>query len=606
MYLQTVSAHYKYKILDKFLVFLKQRYLSLILVVIVGTVSVLPQFLAVRAIGSDYEGIHFMYTANEDVYMARIQEVVDGHWGLGSVFFSEYKDWPTMLPPLGEYFYALPVILSPVSLSNVLIASKFLLPAVLFLAVYYLIVKLSRDPELLSSKLNAAVGGLLVTLGYDLIDYQYVIGLFRNPGVALSLPLWTRPVNPIIGAILIFIFLLLILSIIKRRAKGLFIPAGLVWALAIGYVFSWTFILVILLLFILLYLYRKDYFLVKNFFFVFAVWFLATLPYWYGMLNSMASPGGSELAVRNGMSFTHAPVLNKLVIASSILFLILSLYFKYIKKDKSKDDLWWWFCLVIVISSWIVFNQQIITGRTVWYYHYVQYTIPTLMVVMMLLLNNWIKPYFFKIWSAVMILIVLLVVSFNFLSLRTVRNRHDDYKKLQSFAPVFAWINSNTVKDCVVLNQDAAGVALDMLIPAFTHCNVYAPSWTYDGVPIDRVWHNYLAILRLRGVDPSQVKKYLEDHQSEVRGYFFTDWNQMFGSGRDAYIEKKIDQLAIDYQGFVKDDFLSELKRYKLDYILFVGQPTQSIFTQLPKIKLVYRDDNYSIYQIFNTQQDGE
>lgn len=582
--------------------FLKNNYLILVFALLVGIVSVLPYIMAPIQLGSDYKGIPFIYQANEDVYLARIREVIDGHYSVASTFFYEYKNWHTILPPVGEYLYALPAILFSIPLTDLLLVSKFLLPAILFLVIYYLIIRLSRNSELLSSKLNAIVGGLLVTLGYDLVDYQYVIKLFKEPGVALSLSLWTRPVNPIIGAILIFTFILLILLIINCRKKLLFIPAGLVWALTIGYVFSWTFILVILTLFILLYLYKKDYFLVKNFFLVFAVWFLATLPYWYRMLNSMASPGGSELAARNGMFFTHAPIFNKLVIASSILFLMFFLYFKYVKKDKNEDDFWRWFCLILLTSSWLVFNQQIITGRTIWYYHYVQYTIPSLMVVIMLLLNNWVKSYFFKIWSAVMILIVLLVVFYNFLSLRTVKNSYDDYKNLQNFAPVFAWINNNTAKDCVVLNQDASGVALDMLIPAFTHCNVYAPSWTFEGVPMYRVWHNYLVILRLRGVDSINIKKYLEDHESEVRGYFFTDWNQMFGKGKDAYIEKKIDQLAIDYQEFIKKDFLSELKKYRSDYILFVGQPTQSILTQLPKIKPVYWDDNYSIYQIFSAQ----
>ena len=151
-------------IVEKSSVFLKKNYLMLLCAFIVGLVSVLPHFLATAQLGRDYQGIPFIYQANEDAYLARIREVVDGHWAVGSAFFYEYKDWRPLVPSVGEFLYALPTILFSIPLLSVMVASKFVLPAILFVLVYYLILRLSASPTALSIRINAAAGGLLVTL----------------------------------------------------------------------------------------------------------------------------------------------------------------------------------------------------------------------------------------------------------------------------------------------------------------------------------------------------------------------------------------------------------------------------------------------------------
>jgi len=49
-----------------------------------------------------------MRTANEDFYLARIQEILDGHPSVGSPAFSEYKNEPPLSPPV-RYFFSVPV-----------------------------------------------------------------------------------------------------------------------------------------------------------------------------------------------------------------------------------------------------------------------------------------------------------------------------------------------------------------------------------------------------------------------------------------------------------------------------------------------------------------
>ena len=104
--------------------------------------------------------------------------------------------------------------ISPVA---VLTASRFLLPAILFILVYFLIYKMttlsvsppwkegeekSPSPSLkggggniLVAKITAITGGILVTLGYDLVDYRTVLGLPRGSAKVGDFLLWSRPVK---------------------------------------------------------------------------------------------------------------------------------------------------------------------------------------------------------------------------------------------------------------------------------------------------------------------------------------------------------------------------------------------------------------------------
>lgn len=576
-------------------IFLKKHYLALIFAVIVGMVSVLPQFLAIKAIGSDYKGIHFMYTANEDAYMARIQEIIDGHWSVSSAFFYEYKNWKTIMPPTGEYFYALPAILLRVSLSNVLVATKFLFPAILFLLIYFLLLNLGDGLGALSGKVNAVVGGLFVTLGYDLIDYKTAWQFLIGQRETTNLLLWTRPVNPVTGALLIFVFLLLLWKIVNNGRRWLVLPTGLVWGLMTGYFFSWSLSLAITAVLLAVFILRKKYSVVKNLLLVCLVFFLTSLPYWLNIFSSFGSVEGREHATRSGMLFTHTPIVNKVVLMITIIFLLASAL-EYFYTKKLKKENWWWFCLALIAAGWLAYNQQVITGRTVWYYHFVQYTIPLAVVVGMVLFDHYIKPRFFKIWLTGICLLAIAITIFNIAAIKSYAVNYESFKELQKYSAPFLWLNENTAKDCVVLTPQV-DTGLDILIPAFTHCNVYVTSWVFDGVPTDRVWHNFLVLLRMKNVDPAHVKEYLENHEPTVRGQFFTDWGQLFDRRPSPYIQKKIDELAMAYQDFVKRDFVGELKRYKLDYLLFVGPPSTSTLKSLPDIKPVYNDIDFYIYQ---------
>ena len=97
--------------------------LVLMIGVMVGLIYILPHIFFVVSLGGRYEGIPMMHTANEDFYLARIQEVVDGRPLLGSPAFYEYKDQPPLSPPVSEILYALPSLVFGVPPADTLVAS---------------------------------------------------------------------------------------------------------------------------------------------------------------------------------------------------------------------------------------------------------------------------------------------------------------------------------------------------------------------------------------------------------------------------------------------------------------------------------------------------
>jgi len=85
---------------DKAKSFVKNYYLAIIFAIVAGAISVASQIFSIISLNEPYQGVHLMFTANEDIYMARIQEIIDGHWQVGSPLFYEYKNRSNLMPPI--------------------------------------------------------------------------------------------------------------------------------------------------------------------------------------------------------------------------------------------------------------------------------------------------------------------------------------------------------------------------------------------------------------------------------------------------------------------------------------------------------------------------
>ena len=608
--------------MSKLLILIKNHRLAISFAILTGVIYLAPHIFFIASMGEKYQGIPMMQTANENFYLARMQEILDGHPALGSFVYYEYKgQWP-LSPPTGEFFYALPALLFNVSPANIVIISRFVLLAILFLLVYALISGLTVSSFSFANKFNAIAGALWVTLGYDLIDFRSLWNFLagKQDILAGGFLVWSRPVNPILGAIFLFSFLLLLLALwqkTKYRKTGI-IFAGLFLALMMAsYFFSWGMALSVWGVLIVIALAKKELPVVKSFFWVLLTALFFASPYWYMSWQAGRSPWYADSVLRSGLFYTHYPLLNKLMLLVLVFYLVLTVWsffiknrpfnfsLSYLRKFFDSFEVWHWFCLSFILGALWAYSQQVITGVTIWPYHFVQYSIPLAIIAVMVLLFNIIKAKAVYFWSAAAGLIVISSLAYGiYVQASVYEKSFSYYADIQSYAKIFNWLNQQP-KDCVVLVKPGAEEAaeIDKLIHALTHCNNFISNeGSFSLLPQDRLIFNYLVFLRLNNVKPENIESYLAENKSEARSRLFSNWQGLYGvkdfpDFSDPLLEERIKKFPQDYREFYTKDFRQVLSKYRLDYILSVGPLTKNSLVELPGLKEVWNSGNIFIYK---------
>lgn len=581
--------------------FFREHFLAVCFAIFVGALAVLPSILAPLAIGADYKGVQFLYLDDEDIYRARIHEILDGYPMVAAPMLYEYKNDPVIMPPVNEYFYALPAFLF--GLSFVMVASKFLFPVILFLLVYFLVKKMIGEEKSKAVEWTALAAGFLVVLGSDIVDYNTLIPWLRGMRPTDHLLVWTRPVNPIIGALMVFSFLLLLWNILTRKHPYAYIFAGILLGSMIGYFFTLGISLCILAALGGICLLRKEYGIVKELGYVVIISMIIDASYWYHTLGAVGGSDGRAFAERNGMYFTHAPVLNKVLFAATFFALVSFAYAYFVQKSRESIRAHahaWQFITALVLGSWLAFNQQIITGRAIWYHHFVQYTIPIAFVVVLTTTFFVWKPSFPRLWKGMISAVIIICLWIGVLSASSYVYRIEDFRKLQHYAEVFTFLNTRAPKDCVVLIKEY-DEQFERLIPAYTHCNVYSTTSAFFGITPERITHNFFLRMRLNGVDGADAHDYLLENNYEVRTYFFANWDQQFGKGLDPWLFNLIKVLDLEYKEFVKGNLKDQIQQYRMDYLTSSAPISKELLGTLPGLELATTSSGYYLYSFVSS-----
>lgn len=577
--------------------FIKRHALALWIALAVGAVSALPATIAPFLIKDTYKEVQFLALNDEDTYRSRIHEILDGYYSVSSPHLHEYKNLPSLVIPINEYFYALPAFFF--SLSVVIVASKFVFPALLFFLVYLLVYKLLGAKEDHDAKMSAIAAGTLVVLGVDLVDYGYILSVIRNGAAGGHLLMWTRLVNPVTGALLLFGFLHFLWDAIisGRRSPPFF--AGLMSALSVGYFFNYGMSLAVLAATLIIFFLQKNYVVVKKISIAIIASFVLSIPYWYGIFSSVGGEGGRRIQERNGMFFTHAPEWNKFLIATTCFFVISLAYPYFVKRSKKiilENGITWSFLGALLLGSWIAFNQQVITGREIWIPHFVQYTIPLCFIVVIVTMHLLWREYFPRLWKiSVLVMLALssIPAGMSFASLEP--SSLKDFEGIQGYGQALTFLNTQTGRECVVLVTDNND-KLEGLVPAYTHCDLYSTYYNYFGVPDERILHNYLLNLRLHGVTAENVNEYQLAHTEFVRSYFFSNYTQTFTQGKDGWVLERIAWLNDQYKEFLKVGLDTQLHKYRVDYVFSVSALPTDVLRQLPTLVLSQKSGNVYIY----------
>lgn len=582
--------------------FILKHKIGFISAFVVGLISVLPQIIFIASLGDQYRGIHMFATPNENAYIAIMQEIVDGHPMVASMPFFEYKDKVPLLPATIPWLYALPTLIFGVSIVSTVIASKFILPAILFFLIYLLVYRVTDITE--KDKwgiFNAVTAGTLVVFGFDLVDYRSSVLLLLRKITPEGFIIWTRPVNPISGAIFLFIFLICLWGLIQKNKKRLiyiFIGGIFLAFMMASYVFSWTIAVVVAGLAWWRFLLKRDYKIAKDILMMSGLGMLFSLPYWLNMLNASKMPFYKEAAARIGFFYTRTPHFNKFLFAVGILFVLITII-NYFKKKKLYKREWWWLSLFFILGGFIVYNQQIITGREIWYYHYVFYTIPLGYIALIFILWFGLKIHLSKVWK---IIIILFFAASSMLGVYTqygaYKKQKPEFFKMQEYREVFDFFNNQAQKDCVVLSNEAKLGSWSNLIPAFTHCNSYYSGENQSVLanPQD-FYYRYLAIVRLRGVAKDGIEKYIDENKSEVQHALQYQLQRTLGFP-DPRMEKRLANMPKDYKELLEQDFYTQLSKFRIDYILSEGELGADVVEALPELEEIRSINGIFIYKI--------
>lgn len=591
--------------MTKIVALIKSHYLAIICFFVVGAFSIAPQFLAIKSLGSEYRGIPFFYANDNIYYTAKIQEILDGHGWVSSPYFFEYKNLPSLVLPIGEYFYAIPAFLLKLSAAETaVLLNGFLLPAVLFFLAYLLIYKLTNTVYI-TGKINAVAGGLLVILSLDLPAVKSMWELVTDQYKYAFYLSWARPVNPITGAILLFIFFLLLWAIVNRGGRRLPYFAGLIFALTVGYFFSWGTAAATWFCLSLIFLIKKNWLTARALLGAGLIGFLLLTPYFWRVfiiLQDMALNDSKKPSVAYGMFFTHQAVFNKVLAVSLLIFLPLFIY-EYLKKKKIEEKLGneWYFCLALILGGILALNQQIVTGKTIWYPHFVQYTTAAAIVAVAVSVYSFFKNRLPKLILLGDIFIMLLFFTLGFFILKTYVYGVEGMRNLQQYRGVIDWLRANGEKDCVVLtNSTEDKDTLSEIIPAFTQCYTYNSNlFGLSSTPLQRARHGFLVWMRLQIIRADNVERFLRENSPKLMTYYSERWEDtLIGPRNDFEFEERIKLAATEYRAFLKKDFLTELKKYRVDYIISEKQLDIKLVKELSNISEMKNIEDFYLYKL--------
>lgn len=574
----------------------RAHYPAPLFALIAGFLTVVPYLLTLHTLGSAYQDIPPMYADNEDYYIARTREIFDGHFSVASPFYYEYKNILPVVPPVGEYLLAAITITSGLSLLDAVILAKFLLPAALFLFIYALALLLIREraPDPSPTALAAAT---LVVLGIGLVDYAGVLSRLFHEYSDVAVTLWARPVNPITGALLLFPFLIFMF---KAREGGFAAAtaAGVILAIMAGYVFSFAASIGVLGALFLIALAFRQWDLCARYIATGGVALCLVAAYALAVLPYLKGGGGLE---KSGLIVGHAPILNKFVLAAAItlaaLFAMARRNGIAVVREKERHAPLW-FCVALVAGGFIAFNQQVLTGATIWPPHLMQYTAPLSIVAVIsagaIVLSN----RYQRIWKTLLRLVIASSFAFAVWNASTYVNGIESTRATQRYAPVLAWLRGAAQKDCVALVADDEIARLTNLIPAHTPCNVYMTTHISSAIPSERITHNYLVLLRLRGVTAERVKEYLLNDPWQLQARFYNDWRELYGPPEsNLRILELAEEVGARYREFLKKDFAAEVRRYRADYLLDEGLLDPSAAAAL-SAKKIFEDGGITVYAL--------
>lgn len=580
---------------------INEHYLAVILAIVVGIISVAPQFYFAFFSG-DYLGLHMFGTDAEYHYLARINEVYNGHPALGNVFLED-KGKPYTQPGLGEIIVAGLGKTLRLRAADMNVASKFLFPTIVF-ALFY-----AFTYKLFASKKIAILAACVSFFGMPLLNpnaLRHLIELVSFPANPSAYFLantkfleYTRPIIPQISALFLFGSLYALFELLNQKdragAKKWLILAGVALGLSVYVsIYVWSFLVLFAFLHLLYALYAKNNKSAASLFWALVMHGVVSVPYWINFIQARMHPAYADTAMRFGIVEGREPVFSIwLAVALVVAIFFWPKRYAYARK----------FFVFMTIATWIALNQQIITGKILQYGHYHWYVTKPLLISMLLaMLFVYCLERFVRSDKVVLFVAAVAVAGLFFAGLLTqVHSYKNNYVRSinrQRYSDVILYLNKQYTVPLTIWsdNGDLATVLAGYTahnVPNSSFAAYYLEKRDYF---IKRLFLEY----RLRGIGPGEIRGVLDGEKEHVSGSIFVMYYRE-KLGDSALLPKEfLSELEDGYKSFYGLSFSDIFKDFQIDLIVWDSKVNPNlIYEDISILRKTARvEDGFVIYRL--------
>lgn len=560
---------------------------GLLLSILIGAIIAAPPIIFHYS--KDYQGVEMMKTNTETHYLAQVQELYDGHYGLGNPYLSpDTKNESYLFPPLGVYLtFGLGKLLG-LSAIHAVMMLRFFFISLLSFFVYYFTFQLTKH------RIAGLVAAPFVLLGYSIVDPMHIISVLRGNGWSIEKTFidYGRPVTPQVTSLFFFAYLIVFWRALHEEQKR-FRNYAVIAALILGasfylYLFTWTFIFSLHGFLVLVYACQKEWGKVKRIVGISLGALVIGIPYLLHTYNISQHPWYQEVAPRFGFVKSRTPNISRLVLGAAVLF---ALSYRKLSRETRL------FFIAFLTTAIFVVNEQVITGQFVFNHHYHWYYNTPLVIILLVVIGFQVLSKYPLIARRCALLSTLVFLGYG-VTVQTASYRavYTDVIDEQRYVPLFTWLNQSSQKDTTVF------VSLPMahMIPAATHANVYYSSNAlYTLVPTERLLDAYLVYAFLEGVTREGIEEYLEVNRDDISGFAY-GYAYRFQKGicTGCFPDEVIAGLARNYQHFSEQSFLAELKKYPVDYVVWDTKNDPAWRVDHLGLEFVKSFDDIHVYRI--------
>ena len=581
--LEGVLAPWRMRFGDAPRSFFTKHWGALLLALLLASCTYLSLFVGITSVPG-FNGIYKQTADDQVYYQARARDVIDGHPFVSNPYIAEHKNEPPLQVWFADYALAKPLQLFSISVEQGYLLYDFLFVAVLFILVYAVAFELTGSVALGIST------ALFINCGLFIYDF------IRTPSPQFYFVFW----------LLVAWFLLRY----QRLHKSIdLVVATLSFGLLFNlYPYYWTYWTIALGLFIVLNFFFSNDKLYRYAGVVLVGGFVIGIPYFVSMWYAEHLPFYTETLLRISLVYTHFPSgLSIVAIGLGSLGVLGFVLWRRIATFDSRTLL----LMSGIGAALIAVNQHLVTGQNfVFSSHYYIPGIVWSIFVIVWCLGAWLATLprgRFK--RGIQVLLIAIVVGsasvgiVHFVRTALMYTPRDVYK--QNYAPIFAWLNTNTKKDAVVFADDQ----LSGLIPVYTGDNVYSDVYSIIFFMSDKeaqtryILNHYWDAFTPAYVAENQIAIFggrynlaYAHRQSEIRV------RQLLHLPVVPNVEIP-DSVMRTFIGTTRDiqagDFETQLKQYRVDYMIYDPRmdPTWRL-DRYPFLKKEYEANGITIYKV--------